>query len=186
VVSAAPPVSVVGAGNWLFTHDRVGPRVLEKLAGRYGDEVELCDAGSGGLNVLDFLRGQELLLLVDACVDGGRVGEVRVLEPDLDVTPTSGSSVHQIGPIEALIVARELYPEQLPQKSLLILVETEGIDEALMEAACDEVVARLDQELARWRTDARAGSSAGGLPPAGLGDHFVPEGPADGGFDGSQ
>jgi hydrogenase maturation protease len=175
---------VVGAGNWLLTHDRVGPRVLEKLAGRYDEQVELCDAGAGGLNVLDFMRGQELLVLVDACVEGGPVGEVRVLEPDLDVVPTTGSSVHQIGPIEALIVARELYPERLPRKSLLILVETDGIDEATMEAACDEVVARLDDELVRWRAGAPA--DAGAASSAGQGVNFVPEGPADGGFDGSQ
>lgn len=181
---ASRPVTVIGAGNWLLTHDRVGPRVLEKIAGRYGPEVEICDAGSGGLNVLDFLWGQELLLVVDACVEGGAPGEVRVIAPDLDAVPSSGLSVHQVGPVEALAVARALFPERLPQQSMLILVETDGIDETTLERACDEAVARLDEEIARWREGARPG--AGEAPPGATGGHFVPEAPADGGMHGTQ
>lgn len=180
----APPISIVGAGNWLLTHDRVGPHVLEKIAGRYGDDVEICDAGCGGLNLLDFLRGQPLLLVVDASVAGLTTGLVRVVEPDLDALPASGLSVHQIGPIETLAVARALYPERLPGTIRLILVETAGIDELTLETACDEVVARLDLEIARWRESAQ--TSAESAPAAPGEGFYVPVATAAGDVHGTR
>ena len=73
------PVTIAGSGNWLLGHDRIGPRVLERVAGRWGDEVELVDIGTTSLALLDHLRGQELLLVVDACAGMASPGEVAPL-----------------------------------------------------------------------------------------------------------
>jgi Ni,Fe-hydrogenase maturation factor len=81
---ARAPISVAGAGNWLVPWDRIGPRVLELLEGRFpGSDVELVDLGSTGLALLDSLRAQELLILVDASSLGGAPGLIRELSPDL-------------------------------------------------------------------------------------------------------
>ncbi|MCZ7650131.1 MAG: hydrogenase maturation protease [Thermoanaerobaculia bacterium] len=77
----APPVTVVGCGNWLMAVDRVGPRVLRELAGRRRPGVALADVGTTGLGLLDRLSGQELLILVDACVGRTAPGEVLVSHP---------------------------------------------------------------------------------------------------------
>lgn len=151
----APPVTIVGAGNWLLAIDRVGPLVLESIEGRYGPEVELCALGSGGLALLDHLRGQDLLLVVDACISGRAPGEVFAVEPDLEATTTRETSVHQIGPLEALVIAKLLFSERLPRRVRLLLVETEGIDEALERRACERVIALLDEEVELWRAGAR-------------------------------
>lgn len=145
------PISIVGAGHWMLTHDRVGPRVLELLTERYDEaQVELCEAGTAGLGLLDFMRGQKLMIIVDACIMGKAPGTVDVGEPDFDAPLGRESSVHQLGPVETLQVARHLQPEILPEKTLLVLVETEGIDEETHERACQEVVARLDDYLAKY------------------------------------
>ena len=151
------PISIAGAGNWLLAHDRIGPQVLERAAGRYGPEVELCELGSRGLGLLDLLRGQELLLVVDACLFGGAPGEIHVVDPDLDAAGGEGGavSVHQIGPLEALYVARELYPEQLPRTIRLVLVETEGLTRTKEEATCTRVLQALDREVQAWRAQER-------------------------------
>jgi hydrogenase maturation protease len=146
------PISVVGAGNWLMGNDRIGPRVLEAIKGRYGPEVELCEVGHTGLAVLDHLHGQDLLLVVDACVLGGSPGEVHEVEPDLDRPFGRESSVHQVGPVETLAVAKRLFPSSMPHRIVLILVETEGIDERAEDAACQKVIAVLDREVAAWGT----------------------------------
>jgi hydrogenase maturation protease len=145
------PITVVGAGNWLISCDRVGPRVLALCAERFGDGVELFDSGSAGLALLDCIRGQELMLVVDACKWGGRRGEIRVLDVDRASDPSSGFSVHQLGPLETLAVARQLTPEKLPRHVRLIAVETEGLNEAELELACGRVLAVLDKEIACWR-----------------------------------
>lgn len=148
-----PPVAVVGAGNWLIFQDRLGPRVLERIAGRYGPEVEIFSAGSAGLALLDCLAGQQLMLIVDACALGGQPGEIHRAELDPDtLTATAAASTHQLGPLETLAVAKHLYPDQLPLRILLILVETQGIDDATEEEACRQVVSLLDTEIERWRS----------------------------------
>jgi len=147
-------LTIAAAGHWLLAADRIGPLVLQRLEGRYGPDVELCDLGTGGLALLDQLRGQDLLIVVDACRMGGEPGELRALSLDRAVElPTSlgATSVHQVGPLEALSVARHLTPDQLPRRTLLVLVETEGLDDAGEERATELVVARVDQEVARWR-----------------------------------
>ncbi|VFM96535.1 MAG: hydrogenase maturation protease [Candidatus Kentron sp. G] len=147
-------ISIAGAGNWLISHDRIGPRVLRLIRGRYGPAVELCDIGTSGLRLLDYLRGQALLVIIDACLMNEAPGTIRVLEPDLR-TPedafdgAAGRSTHQIGPLETLALAQRLYRENMPRRVLLIMVETRGIDAATERAACREVVGALDRALCK-------------------------------------
>jgi len=135
---------VAGAGNWLLGHDRIGPRVLEAVATRYGPEVELCDIGTTALALLDHLHGQRLLVVVDACIGRGHGGELFVVEPNLEELPGRQTSVHQIGPLETLIVARHLFPKSMPQRVVLLLVETADLDDAGEARACERVVELLD------------------------------------------
>jgi hydrogenase maturation protease len=111
--------------------------------------VELCEIGTTGLGLLDHLRGQRLLIVVDACRAGVQPGEVRELEPDLDAPPPPSSSVHQIGPLETLFIAKRLSPELLPSRILLVLVETEGLSEAEEVDACGRAVAAVEREIRR-------------------------------------
>lgn len=149
--SPDPKVLVAGAGNWLLASDRIGPRVLEMAAERYGSEVELCDIGSTALALLDSLRGQDLLMVVDACVGRGTPGEVFVSEPDLSATPARGTSTHQIGPVESLITAQHLEPTSMPHRTLLVLVETGDFGPGDEEEACRRVIGVLDHEIELWR-----------------------------------
>ena len=124
---AAGRALVVGCGNWASRDDRVGPRVVSALKGRLGRGVTVRDVGTTTLGLLDLLDGQELLVLVDACAGRGRPGEVLVVEPDLHALVPERVGTHQIGPVETLVVARELYPERLPRRTVLVLVETGGL-----------------------------------------------------------
>lgn len=145
------PVSVVGCGNWMIRADRVGPRVLAALGSRPSPEVELCDVGTTVLGLLDRLRGQELLILVDACAGCGEPGEVRVVVPRLIASSRPPSS-HQIGPVDTLVVARELYPERLPRRLVFVQVETSGLAAAEEDAVCARAVAAVEREIERWRS----------------------------------
>nr|VFJ64844.1 MAG: hydrogenase maturation protease [Candidatus Kentron sp. FW] len=167
--SGRQPISIAGAGNRLIAHDRIGPRVLRLIKGRYGPEVELCDIGTSGLRLLDYLRGQTLLVVIDACLMNEAPGTIRVLEssaarggrahssfhsnrarddgPLFDIGQVRSTSVHQIGPLETLAVAERLYKEKLPRRVLSIMVETRDIDAATEKKACREVVGILDREV---------------------------------------
>jgi hydrogenase maturation protease len=141
---------VVGAGNWVIAHDRIGPRVLELIESRYGPDVELCALGGSGLALLDHLHRQELMILVDAGVFPGRAGEIRAVQPDLSASLGRVGSAHQIGPLEAMVIADRLFPEDMPRRLLLIVVQTSQLDDDKAEAACREVVGILDREIEAW------------------------------------
>lgn len=157
----APPVTVVGCGNWLMAVDRVGPRVLRELAGRRRPGVALADVGTTGLGLLDRLSGQELLILVDACVGRTAPGEVLVSHPDPEAALPLPTGTHQIGPLEVLAIARELYPERLPRRIALVQVETGGLEPEQEEAACGRAVAAVERLL-----DGAPGRSAAADAPS--------------------
>lgn len=150
-LASQPPVLVAGAGNSLLACDRIGPMVLESISNRYGGNVEMCDIGCTALALLDHLRGQDLLVVIDACIGRGEPGEVFVTEPDLEALMTPGTSSHQVGPVEALVVAHHLWPDRLPKRVLLLLVETGAVDEAVETAAYESVISQLDREIDDWR-----------------------------------
>jgi hydrogenase maturation protease len=163
-VTDNPSVTVAASGNWLLGHDRIGPQVLELIRGRYDSTVELCDLGSGALALLDVLSAQDLLVVVDACIGIAEPGEVLVTEPELCRDLGRETSVHQIGPIEALVIAHHLYPELLPQRIKLVLVETGNLDEAGEDRVCREVVDVLDRELGSYaQLAANAPATRGGF-----------------------
>lgn len=133
----------------MLVTDRIGPRVVESIADRYGPNVELHAIGTMPLALLDCIDGQDLMLIVDACIAGWKPGEVRIMEPDLAQASIGGeTSIHQLGPIQALVIARQLFTDRLPKKVMMILVETEGLDDATEERACGEVVSALDTAIA--------------------------------------
>jgi hydrogenase maturation protease len=149
--SNTAPIAIVGAGNWMITYDRIGPKILEMITNRYGPEVALFNTGSSGLALLDCINGQELMLVIDACKCGGPAGRIRIVPADYNSDILQGPSIHQIGPLETLIIAKYLYPQQLPRKVLLILTDTDGMNQAQMEAACRRVIWVLDREILRRR-----------------------------------
>ena len=112
------------------------------------------------LGLLDRLHGQELVVLVDACVGRAKPGTVLVLEPDLDQPLPPRSSAHQIGPLETLVVARELYPERFPRRVVWVLIETGGLDAAAETRACRAAVAEVERQVERWRPGGAARACA--------------------------
>jgi hydrogenase maturation protease len=143
-------ITLAGAGNALISYDRIGARVLSAAHGRYGAEVELCDLGSSPLALLDHLHGQDLLLVVDAGLMGAAPGEVAVITAPVDAIVAGLSSVHQIGPLETLAVGARLYPERMPRRILVLVVETEGLDDAGEARAGEHVIAIVDEEIRAW------------------------------------
>jgi hydrogenase maturation protease len=144
------PVLVVGAGNWLISYDRIGPKVLQMCKNHFGPEVGLFNTGSSGLNLLDIIADQELLLIVDACIGNGAVGDIHIVEPNLEYQKAMGSGSHQINPLEVLMVAKCLYPEKLPKKTLFILVETNGMDDVMLERSCRRVFKTIKGIIEQW------------------------------------
>lgn len=122
---------IVCIGNDLVADDGIGHEIYALLnRGALPDGVRLCLLGVGGMDLLDELDGEELLVVVDAVQFGAPPGSVHLLDwesiPTRDMRPVSG---HGIGVKEALQVCRKLYPEKAAARVYLVGVEGHCFDQ---------------------------------------------------------
>ncbi|MCU0502862.1 MAG: hydrogenase maturation protease [Anaerolineae bacterium] len=86
-----PPSLILGLGNPLQADDGVGCRVAEALAGRaLPPGVEVMDAGTPGVGLINLLEGRQRAIMVDAAEMGRPAGEVVRFRPE-DVVLTGST-----------------------------------------------------------------------------------------------
>jgi hydrogenase maturation protease len=104
-------VLVLGLGNPLQADDGVGCRVIEALEGReLPTGVEVLDAGTPGVGLINLLEGRQRAIIVDAAEMGRQPGEVVRFRPE-DVTLTGSTdrfSLHRTAVADALALAHAL------------------------------------------------------------------------------
>ncbi len=78
----APRVAVIGIGNVLLGDDAFGPTVVELMRAhwRFPEGVELIDAGTPGLDLVDYMSDRDHVVLVDAVATRSPPGTVVVLD----------------------------------------------------------------------------------------------------------
>jgi len=112
---------VLGVGNPILRDDGVGIHVVKQLKQHINDpNVTLDEALTGGMNLLDMIRGYDKAILIDAIkMKNGRNGEVkRFLLSDF-------SSIHSYNPhdvtlLEALQLAEKLGENRIPREIIVI------------------------------------------------------------------
>lgn len=144
--------TVLCIGNAIAGDDGAGAAVYDELRTRgLPAAVQVKFLGLGGIDLLEQLAGETILVVVDAVQLGAECGTVHVLAweqlPMMNVRPVSG---HGIGVKEAIEVGRKLYPERMPQQIWLVGIEGLCFDQlgeklsaavaAAVPAAADAVV----------------------------------------------
>lgn len=122
---------ILGIGNPILQDDGVGIHVINNLRTYLPDDPEiLLDiAYTGGMNLLDMIRGFDKVILVDAVKkEGSKIGEVsRFL---LTQAPTVHSSnPHDLSLSEALLLATRLGETQLPKEIVVIGITVNNTDD---------------------------------------------------------
>lgn len=110
---------VIGLGNRLSGDDAFGPLVIDLLRQsglERAPSADLLDAGTDLLGQIDRLASYELVILVDAVLDPrrgiGPPGKIVTLEEERFVAwPETSPSVHEISPLLALKLFRNLHPQ---------------------------------------------------------------------------
>ncbi|THB76025.1 MAG: hydrogenase maturation protease [Desulfobulbaceae bacterium] len=141
---------VVCIGNDLVADDAVGYQIYNRLLKHaLPEEVRVLLLGVGGMALIEELKGEQLLVVVDAVQLGSPAGTIHVLDweqiPGNDLRPVSG---HGIGVREALQVCRRLYPERAAEDIYLVGIEgscfdqvgaplTKGVEDALPDAVSE-------------------------------------------------
>jgi hydrogenase maturation protease len=95
---AGPRILIMGVGNVLMGDEGVGVhavRLLERRAWPVG--VSLLDGGTGGFHLLSHVGGCDVLVMIDATLDGRPPGTVSVIEPRYASDFPKALSAHDIG-----------------------------------------------------------------------------------------
>ncbi|MCX6671543.1 MAG: hydrogenase maturation protease [Euryarchaeota archaeon] len=112
---------VLGVGNPILQDDGVGLHVIDALRQRMNNPmVTIETASTGGMNLLDMIRGYEKVILIDAVKQNhSKPGEVkRFLLSDFHTVHSSNP--HDVSLSEALHLAKQLGEKHLPSKIILI------------------------------------------------------------------
>lgn len=111
---------ILGIGNPILQNDSVGLRVADELDAMIADpEVAVDTAYTGGLNLLDCLRGFDKVILIDAVDDAKQLGTIS--RYSLSDLPTGHScNLHDCSLQEALQFARALGDTNLPKEIVII------------------------------------------------------------------
>ena len=97
---------VIACGNPLLGNDAAGLRVMALLR-ELRPDLDVVEGGLGGLGLIPLMEGADRVIIVDATQGMGAPGEVRVFS-DLPPSGLFPLSLHDLGVVEAIQVAREL------------------------------------------------------------------------------
>lgn len=143
---------VVCIGNSLVADDAAGGEVHRALASaELPPGVTLRWLATGGMNLVDELAGEDLLIVVDAVQLGAAPGTVHVKRWTDLPAPDGAVSAHGIGVREAVEVTRLLFPERAPRDALLVGIEGRQFDrlgEPMSPQVADAIPRAVAQVLA--------------------------------------
>ncbi len=123
-------IRVIGLGNVLMRDDAFGPYVVRLLDAFYvmPAEVQVVDVGTPGLDLIPYVCGAEVLIIVDTVRADGAPGDIRVFRTaDIladAVQPRLGP--HDPGVKEALLTAA--VAGLAPQEVLLVGVIPQSVE----------------------------------------------------------
>ncbi len=118
-------IVVIGIGNILMRDDGFGVRVVERLKEKKLP-IDIYELGTLGIQILNYIEGYDLCIVVDVAKGNGKPGEIYVFDfDDVDFREKNLISLHDIGLIEAIKFCRLNY--KLP-KIKFVCVEPEVIE----------------------------------------------------------
>ncbi len=145
---------ILGVGNILLGDEGIGIRVVEALENRFQfpEEVQILDGGTAGIELLRYIEGRDLLILIDAMRAGLAPGTVFKVEgEDVAKRFMTKISPHQIGLSDLL--AAGILSDMVPQHITLYGIEPECLATGVLlspvvEASVEKIITAVLVELA--------------------------------------
>ena len=152
-------IKILGAGNYLMADDGVGVHILEKLEQMDRSDVELVNAGVGGLAILDYMEDADDVIIIDAVRGGGgEPGSIyKFTDKELPPANLFMMSLHDLNLVDTLRLGRQIQPELMPNNITIIGIEVERVEgictdlSPKVQAAIDLVMQLVFEEIERFK-----------------------------------
>ncbi len=154
-------IKIIGIGQSLRGDDAAGLEAVQVWNNTYPTRqahpnisVELAELP--GIGLLNLLEGCQAAILVDAVQSGAAPGKIHQLtEDDLAAFSEGSGSAHGWGIAETISLARQIMPDSLPGKLLVIGIEGSqfGLGAPMspqVRTALPEVARLIDQATLTW------------------------------------
>jgi len=145
-------LTVIGIGNRLRGDDALGPLAIDALRSINEEGLELVDAGSDAIGMLEYLSDRGKVLIIDACKMGREPGSLVCFSPEQAelVLEPDPLSLHGLGLAEALRMAGSL--QLLPDDLKIIGIEPDSIQfngqlSKTAQQALEMIVQEVHREL---------------------------------------
>ena len=139
------PVLVMGVGNLLRGDDGFGAAVLNEVGNHpLPEDVELLDAGTSIVDLMQELHGRRKLVVIDAVRGGQKPGTLFRFSPeDVAAESVPADSLHQVGLLETLRLAElvDCRPEQV------VIIGAQPGDTSLKVGLTPDVSAAIPQAV---------------------------------------
>jgi len=150
-------IKIIGCGNANRTDDGVGVFVarslLVALRERPRANVQVFDAGTGGMDVMFHARGADKLVIVDASRTGSTPGAIfKVPGSELESDKEPGYTLHDFRWDHALSAGRKIFGASFPSDVTVFLIESHSLDFGLeltapVHAAAQSVIADIERMI---------------------------------------
>ncbi|CAJ37036.1 hydrogenase maturation protease [Methanocella arvoryzae] len=147
-------IKVLGIGNILVGDDGFGPRVLEELQTReIPENVELIDAGVGGMAILSWIEDADKIIIIDSVQTGNEpVGTIyRFTDKEMPPSDMFMLSLHDLNLVDTINIGRVV--QKMPDEIIIYGVEVVRLAEFTkemspeVEAAVKEVADLVIEEI---------------------------------------
>jgi len=147
-------IKVLGIGNILVGDDGFGPRVLEELGKRQiPQNVELIDAGVGGMAILSWIEDADKIIIIDSVQTGNEPAGTVYRFTDKEMPPSDMFmlSLHDLNLVDTINIGRVV--QKMPGEIIIYGVEVVRLAEFTremspeVEAAVTEVADLVMEEI---------------------------------------
>jgi hydrogenase maturation protease len=105
-------VLILGIGNYLMGDEGVGVHLARRLENsRLPLNVKVLDGGTGGFHLMNYFEEHSVVIMIDATLDGGAPGAIRLIRPRFSSDFPKAMSTHDIGlkdVVESLLLLGKL------------------------------------------------------------------------------
>jgi hydrogenase maturation protease len=143
---------IIGIGNEYRGDDAVGLIVARRLKVLLGESVTVLEQSGDGAALMEYWRGAEAVIIIDAAMSGAAPGTIRRFDASAQPIPKDAfrCSTHAFGVAEAIELSRAL--TQLPRS--LIVYGIEGKNFAVGVGLSPEVEKAVGEMVNRTFTEA--------------------------------
>lgn len=118
--------TVICIGNLLRADDGVGIHVAQRLKEERSN-IEVVDLSTGGIEILDYIKDRDKVILIDAIKKGVEPGTIHRITPE-ELKSSNFTYFHSLDLLGILLLGWQLYRDEMPKKMVILAVEAEDID----------------------------------------------------------